>query len=197
MSLPSGDELVGFADDVALLEKGSLTAEVEQLTTVAIRAVENWIHSKCLHLAEMVLIINLISPQTSTIAVEPCNIVSKRAIKYLGEMIDDRLSFTSHVDDMCKRAEKTVKRDHDNLTVRSGGLGAGPEKQCNLQRLSSVHRLTNLRFIYGYRTMSSEAACVVVGVMPISVLLEEDVYCYENKDTLKVRDLAIENSMSN
>ncbi|XP_055604870.1 uncharacterized protein LOC129753094 [Uranotaenia lowii] len=52
----------------------------------------------------MVLINNVISPQTGNIAVRSCDIVSKRAIKYLEVIIDDRLSFTSHVYYVCKRA---------------------------------------------------------------------------------------------
>ncbi|XP_055604896.1 uncharacterized protein LOC129753121 [Uranotaenia lowii] len=52
----------------------------------------------------MVLITNLILAQSGTIAAGPCVIESKRAIKYLGVMIDDRLSFTVHVDYACQRA---------------------------------------------------------------------------------------------
>ncbi|XP_055612836.1 uncharacterized protein LOC129759413 [Uranotaenia lowii] len=56
----------------------------------------------------MVLITNLISAQTGTITAGLCAIDSKRAIKYLGVMIDDRLSFTAHVDYACKRASKAT-----------------------------------------------------------------------------------------
>ncbi|XP_055603977.1 uncharacterized protein LOC129752214 [Uranotaenia lowii] len=167
----------------------------------------------------MVLITNLIPPQIGTIAVGPCDIVSKRAIKYLGVIIDDRLSFTSPVDFVSKRAtmataalirmmsnssatRSSKRRKLSSVTTsilryEAADWWQALGRQCNLQRLSSIQRLMNLRVINGYRTISSENACVLSGVMPISVLLGEEVFCNDNKDTPDVQDLANENSMSN
>ncbi|XP_055585266.1 uncharacterized protein LOC129738105 [Uranotaenia lowii] len=115
-------------------------------------------------------------------------------------MIDDRLIFTSHVDYVCKRAAvatAALTRMSSSSAFRTAAGRQALRRLCNLQRLSSVQRLMNLRVISEYRTISTEAANVVAGVMPISVLLEEDVYCYDNKDAPNVRDLAYEDSMSN
>ncbi|XP_055589873.1 uncharacterized protein LOC129742051 [Uranotaenia lowii] len=69
--------------------------------------------------------------------------------------------------------------------------------QCNQQKLNSVPRRMNLWVISAYCTVSSEAACVVVEVTPISVFLVEDSYCYENKGTQNVKTRARDSSIAN
>ncbi|XP_055590565.1 uncharacterized protein LOC129742662 [Uranotaenia lowii] len=117
-------------------------------------------HSKCLLLAhhkiELVLIINLITPQTDTFVVGPFDIVAKSTIKYLGVMIDDGLSFTSHVNVAMATAALTIrsskKRILSSVTLSILRYGAAAWRQAlgrqwNLQRLSSIQRLMNLRVI--------------------------------------------------
>ncbi|XP_055590258.1 uncharacterized protein LOC129742382 [Uranotaenia lowii] len=100
-------------------------------------------------------------------------------------MIDERLSFASHVDYVCKRTaaaalirmmsnssanRSSKRRILSSVTTSILWYGAAAwrqalERQCNLQRLSSVQRLMNRR----------TKPPVVAGFMPISVLLEKDV----------------------
>ncbi|XP_055588799.1 uncharacterized protein LOC129741117 [Uranotaenia lowii] len=100
-----------------------------------------------------------------TIAVGPCEMLSKRAIKYLGVVIDDRLSFTTHVDYVCKRAAMATaaltRMMSNSSAIRSinrsilssvttsilqYGVAAWRQalgRQCNLQRLTSVQRTSS------------------------------------------------------
>ncbi|XP_055604379.1 uncharacterized protein LOC129752628 [Uranotaenia lowii] len=112
-----------------------------------------------------------------------------RAIKYLGLMIDDRLSFTGYADYACKRAtmatavlsramsNKSAIRCSRRMVLASGTSSvlrygaaawkAALSRQCYLQKLCRVQRLKNLRVISAYRTVSSVAADVI----PVSVML--------------------------
>ncbi|XP_058839068.1 uncharacterized protein LOC131694610 [Topomyia yanbarensis] len=60
------------------------------------------------HKTEMVLISNRKAVQQARISVGDCIIDSKREAKQLGVMIDDRLSFNSHIDHACGRAVKVI-----------------------------------------------------------------------------------------
>ncbi|XP_055604275.1 uncharacterized protein LOC129752527 [Uranotaenia lowii] len=83
--------------------------------------------------------------------------------------------------------------------LRYGGVAwnSGLNIQCNQQKLNSVQRRMNVRVISAYRTVSLEAACVVAGVMRISVLFVEEFYYHKNSGTQNVRIRARESSMAN
>ncbi|XP_062713362.1 uncharacterized protein LOC134290278 [Aedes albopictus] len=112
LSLPRGVKVVGFADDVALLVIGETREEVEVLATEAIDTVEDWMREKKLSLAhhktEIVVISNRKNVQHATIVVGECTIDSKREVRHLGVMLDDRLNFNNHVDYVCKKATVVI-----------------------------------------------------------------------------------------
>ncbi|XP_058817704.1 uncharacterized protein LOC131681012 [Topomyia yanbarensis] len=57
----------------------------------------------------------------------------------------------------------------------------------NTSRLNSTFRLMAMRVSSAYRTISSEAAYVIGGTIPINLLLEEDSECYRDRGTRGVR----------
>ena len=55
-------------------------------------------------------------------------------------------------------------------------------KKKNLQNLHRVQRLINLKVSKAYRTLSYEASCVMAGVMPIELIIDEQVNLYKIKN---------------
>lgn len=46
--------------------------------------------------------------------------------------------------------------------------------------VTQTHRLLLIRVISAYRIISYDVVCVIVGMMPICITLEEDRLCYES-----------------
>lgn len=213
LRLPRGVKIIGFADDVALLVIGESLEEVEVLATEAIDVVENWMRGKKLALAhhktEMVLISNRKAVQQARISVGECIIESKRNVRHLGVMLDDRLNFNSHVDYACERAAKVISalsRIMPNNSAISSSKKrllasvstsvlryAAPvwvtalQTRRNRSRLNSTFRLMAMRVCSAYRTISSEAVYVIAGTIPIDLLLEEENECYRDRGISGVR----------
>lgn len=222
LQLPSGVEIVGFADDVVLTVTGETLEEVEMLTAEALDTVEAWMTGAKLQLAhhktEVVLVSNRKAVQSVNINVGEYEIASKRALKHLGVMVDDRLNFNAHVDYACERASKAVNAIA-TIMPNVGGLrsskrrllasvatstlryavpawAAALKTQCNRGKLNRVFRLMAMRVASAYRTISSEAVCVIAGMMPICITLAEDVECYQRRNTRNVRSIVRTDSLS-
>ncbi|XP_065088168.1 uncharacterized protein LOC135709723 [Ochlerotatus camptorhynchus] len=96
LKLPKGVEIVGFAVDIVLAVVGETLEEVEMLATEAIDT-------------------------RAEITVGENAIASKRVLKYLGVILDDRISFNSHVNYAREKAAKAI-----NAIVRIMPNNSGP-----------------------------------------------------------------------
>jgi hypothetical protein len=192
---------------------GSSLEEVEMLTSEAIQMIETWMQGAKLQIAhhktEVMLVSNCKIVQRAEIIVGNHVIASKRVLKYLGVMVDDRLNFNSHVDYACEKATKAV-----NALARIMPNGYGPSStkrrllacvassilryggpawvkalktKRNQTKLQSVFRLMAIRVASAYRTISSDAVCVITGMIPIGITILEDSACYRRSTTEGVR----------
>lgn len=221
LELPGGAKIVGFADDIVLMVLGETQLQVEAYASEAIRVVEEWMGNHQLSLAhqktEVVVVNNFKSVQTISVTAGSCSIDSKRSLKYLGVMLDDKLNFTSHVGYACDKAMKAVT-SLSRMMANCSGVNSSKRRllasvvssilrygdpvwgvalnaQYNLQKVTSVYRLVCLRVASAYRTVSAEAACVITGMVPIGLLVQEDTRCYEQRDTRGIRKAARSNTM--
>jgi len=85
---PANVHVTGFADDVDITIVAKTIAEVEDMANTAVRKVESWLSLAGLQLAahktEAVLISSRQLVETAKLTVGGVDIVSQRAIKYLG-----------------------------------------------------------------------------------------------------------------
>ncbi|XP_055522533.1 uncharacterized protein LOC129716720 [Wyeomyia smithii] len=133
-------------------------------------------------------------------------------------MVDDKLTFGSHIDYACKKAATTIaalSRMMSNSSavfssrrkllasvatsiLRYGGpvwseaLGTSSYRD----KLESTYRLMCLRVACVYRTVSYEAICVLAGMMPISIIVKEDEECFDQRDTRGIRTARRSTSMT-
>jgi len=100
--MPANIHVTGFADDVNITIVAKTIAEVEDIGNTAVRKVESWLSLAGLQLAahktEAVLISSQQLVETAKLTVGGVDIVSQRAIKYLGVMIGTRLSYKEHLE---------------------------------------------------------------------------------------------------
>ncbi|XP_065093100.1 uncharacterized protein LOC135713796 [Ochlerotatus camptorhynchus] len=120
-------------------------------------------------------------------------------------MIDDQLNVNSHIEHACEKASKAINaiaRIMPNNAgpssskrrllasvsslLRYGGPAWAAALETNqIQRKhSSTFRLMAMRVVSAYRTISSEAVCVIAGMIPIGITLEEDSECYRWREVL-------------
>ncbi|KAI8129366.1 Protein AF-10 [Lucilia cuprina] len=130
-----------------------------------------------------------------------CEIRTKDCIKYLGIMIDNRLSFKCHFDYIRNKTGNTCTSLHRIMPNTRGPkylrrkVLAGVVKSTILygapiwaesarlktygRKINSIYRLTALRVCCAYRTVSDEAAFVIAAMMPIDILAMEAKYAYD------------------
>ncbi|XP_060665724.1 uncharacterized protein LOC132798011 [Drosophila nasuta] len=109
--VPQGANLIGFADDIALLVVAKELEVAESNCNRAIDCIGTWLLSVGLELAphktEAVLISSRKKVETAVVKVGAAHITSKRTLKYLGVTIDSRLSFREHLQEVGRKAAVT------------------------------------------------------------------------------------------
>lgn len=207
LRIPDGANVIGFADDIAIVVSAKHLYEIEMIANEVIAIVKDWLEDVGLELAEhkteAVLISSRKKRETVSFKVGNHVIKSKEAVKYLGIMLDDRLNFKSQIDYTCGKASR-VYSALSNMLPNVGGprssrrlllsrvvssvlLYGAPiwsgalDVKGNRRRLAQVHRLSTLRVISAYRTTSEEAAYVIAGMVPIDIMADEAKRIYEAK----------------
>jgi len=124
------------------------------------------------------------------------------SIKYLGIIFDNKITFRDHINyteekciklifSLSKSAKITWGLRHETLkTIYTGGIlplllyGAPVwksvlNKLCYKAKLIRIQRFINIRIANAYRTVSNEALCVIAGIKPIHIKIEEAGRYYE------------------
>ena len=218
LNLPGNAKIIGFADDIALVITASQTSEVTLVANACIRVVKSWLTSMGLALAEhkteAVLISSRKNEEFVDIQVGGCIIKTKKQLKYLGVMIDNRLSFKYHLEyskekatkmclSLCRimpntRGPKYLRRKVLAGVIKSILLYASPiwaecmKFKSYRQKISTVYRLSALRVCCAYRTVSDEAAFVIAAMIPIDLLAKESHSVYKKEcSAIEARERSI------
>lgn len=131
LRLPDNCVSVGFADDYCLVVKEKELRGIERTVNIAIQEIMSWLKSAKLTLAEQkteaVLVTSRKKVEFCTIQVGRHQIRSKEAVKYLGVMIDNRLSFKAHLQYTKQKASR-VQNVLSWMMPNVGGPKAGRRK---------------------------------------------------------------------
>ena len=130
----------------------------------------------------------------------------KKAVKYLGLWLDNKLSFYDHIRQASEKASK-VAATLNWLMANVGGpkpsrrkllmsvvhsillYGAevwaeALEVEFHQTKQEAVQRHCLLRIACSYRTVSKEAVLVIAGVMPLRLMAKQRKLVYDNKDRM-------------
>lgn len=205
LNLPERVKIIGFADDIALTIVGKTIDETRTVAESSIFVVKSWLNAMGLllaeHKTEAVLITGRKVVEYTNLRIGDCNIMTKDCLKYLGVMIDNRLSFKYHFEYVRAKAGNTCAAIHRIMPNTRGPkylrrkVLAGVLKSTILygapiwaessrlktyaSKINSVYRLTALRVCCAYRTVSDEAAFVIAAMVPVDILAREAKYVYE------------------
>jgi len=211
LAIPSEARIVGFADDIAIVVVAKHKEEIVEICNRTVRLIQRWLSSAGLQLAEhkteAVLITGRKIIENITLEIGVQQIVSQPYIRYLGVMIDCRLSYKTHLITSSKKASRVnaaLSRIMPNTrgarmssrvllanVVNSIMMYGAPiwasslERETFKQRVAAVQRLSALRVLCAFRTVSDDAACVLAGMPPIDLLAKErkTIYLHRNQGT--------------
>lgn len=218
MRRPRGVDIIGYADDIAVVVVAKTLEEVTQNCNNTIKDVKIWLRSAGLELAdhktEAVLISSRKKVERLTIQVGEHTIESKPYIKYLGVLLDHRLNFREHLTYTSVKANRAVaaisrlmpniggpRQPIRNLlaTVSKAILMYAapiwaPATAINsyMRSINSVHRRASIRVCCAYRTVSGDAISVIAARMPIDleVKVAASIYNGENRERRAIRAAA-------
>jgi len=197
MDVPPGVQLIGFADDLAVVGSAVTGQLLEDLVNPVLRRIDDWMMRHGLELAHQKTEAVILSrrrafvPPRLSIGGHPITLYGK--IRYLGVILDKNQTFASHVETVAKKASRTAaalarlmpniggptewKRKLLATVVDSQLLYAAPVW---IDRASAVartranlirpQRAAALRTIRAYRTVSDEAALVLASTVPADLL---------------------------
>ena len=214
-SLPTGVYLICYADDTLLIACGRQWSRTTRLMEAGIEAVVRKIKGLGLEIAthktEATWFHGLPrnkKPPESWIAVGEDRVRVGRRIKYLGLILDDRLNYKAHFEQLAPRVEKAavslgrllpnergpslkVRRLYtsviQSIMLYGAPIWAGDEAmdRKNISALRGVQRRMALRAIRAYRTVSEEAALILAKMVPFDFLAKAYAEAYwetrENK----------------
>ena len=192
-------KIIGFADDVAVTVVAKHKEELVLTCNHVVRDIQNWLDRHGLQLAEhkteVMLVTSRKVTETITIKVGKEEITSKPHLKYLGVIIDARLTFKEHLTYSSKKAagvSRLLSRLMPNIggprqsrrlllsSVTSSILLYGAPVWAHVlhfpsycQRINQAYRISTLRVISGYRTVSNDAAYVISSMPPVKYLAAE------------------------
>ncbi|XP_037959146.1 uncharacterized protein LOC119688544 [Teleopsis dalmanni] len=104
-------------------------------------------------------------------------ILSQEAIKYLGVMIDARLSFKQHL--RAGERRRLLSTVTDSIIFYATIWAAAKKHQIRL--VAQIHRRSALRFACAYRTVSDDAICVIAGKLPVDIHAKELSRLYDRQ----------------
>lgn len=210
-NIPVGAQLVAYADDLAVTVTEATLDDLEISANDTLQVIDKWMQRSSLKLApektEAVVLYGNRRPKPIRFMLNNTEIVPSKTVKYLGVTIDQRMSFTEHINRATEKADKVAaaltrvmpniggpkpeRRQVLTSVVHSIILyGAPIWLEClnvkkNLKKIIRSQRKIALRVISAYRTVSTEAALVLAGIIPIDLLAEERDIVYRETGSKK------------
>lgn len=207
LDIPDETRLVGYADDVAALITARTAELAQHKLNQVMRRVNAWMTDHGLSLAvnktEIVVLTKRRIDTILPMMVGEETVQTKPAAKYLGVMIDTKLTFGEQIQRAADKAAsatmalsrimanthapKSSKRRLLMTTVQSILLygaeiwGDRMSIESYRKRMASVQRRSALRVTCAYRTVSEPAVLVIAGMIPIGLLAMERKAVHERK----------------
>ena len=190
-------EIIGFAVDIVLVAK--TIPQIEALCNQVVDMVENWLNEARLAMApqktEAVLISSRKVVEYCTIKVGDCLIQSRTHIKYLGIIIDRRLTYKEHLIYASEKASQAASSLARIMANKRGPRQTGRKLLATVaasillyaapiwveatliksyaKQSACVRRFCALRVCSAYRTVSDDASLVIAGLYPVELLAIE------------------------
>lgn len=213
----SGVHCQAFADDIVLVASGDTALELSTTINVVLAHAYEWGLKNKLKFAPQktnaMLITNKLKYDTPVIRMGGRDIKFVEEIKILGIIIDKKLTFNNHISYACRKAANIYK--YLARTVKAT-WGLNPEvtrtiymaviepiimyaasvwapaatKLLARKHFDTIQRSFAQKIIRAYRTVSTHAAMLLAGLLPLDMKIQEILKLYEAKRGGLVEGLA-------
>lgn len=201
-----GDYCQAFADDIVLAFDGDTAIDIERMANAALAYVQTWgVKNKLKfapHKTSAILVTRKLKFDTPRLHMGGVAVTMSRDMKILGVTIDDKLTFNTHVANVCRRATEIYKR-LSRATKTTWGLhpevirtiytatiepvilyaasawAPAAEKVKIRDQLGAVQRGIAQKLCKAYRTVSLNAALALAGILPLDLRVREAATLYE------------------
>ena len=203
LALPDGCEIIGFADDTLLLARNTTYKGLKNTANRALDSINTWAHKAKLQFntskSEALFYGKTPDQQRPTFVLGTGRIYCKEHIKYLGVLIDDRLSWKPQIAYASNKGKEIshkisaaaflawgFNRDSMALIYKgavepamlyAGEIWAEGCRTMENKKLLSAQRILTTKTAKAYRTISTEAACVISKILPVDILLQGKLQC--------------------
>lgn len=182
-NMPEGTLLVGYADDIAVLITARNVRLAQEKLKEVMCTINNWMAVHSLSLAlEKTEIVNLTRKRIDTILslqVGHYTVKIKPAVKFIGFMIDCKLSFWAHIQQIAgKAAEELTSPSRLIMEKVISKLSFGAEVWADsldekAKCLAQVQRKAALKIAFAYPTVSESAILVIANIIPVALMAKE------------------------
>jgi hypothetical protein len=200
LNFSSRTNVIAFADDLAVLTKGKTPSQAEAFANSDLAKIKKWAKDSKMQFNESkskaILITRKRNTQSINIYINNRRLEIVKEMKYLGIYFDSRLTFNTSIKYLAENSTKLIhnvgrsaklqwglgnkalKTIYEGaliplLTYRAPVWEEAAAKQKNKCMLQRVQRLINIKITKACRTISFEASCMMAGVPPIGLVIEE------------------------
>ena len=200
LNFSSHTKVIAYADDLAVLTKGKTPSEAEAFANSDLAKIGKWARDNKIEFndtkSKAMLITKKRNIEGINIYINNSRLEMVREMKYLGIYFDNRLIFNTHIKNLAENSSKLIHMlgrsaklqwglgNKALKTIYEGALiplltyGApvwkeAVTKQKNIRLLQRVQRMINIKIAKAYRTIPFEASCMMAGVPPIELVIEE------------------------
>ncbi|CAK1554338.1 unnamed protein product [Leptosia nina] len=197
-----------FADDVVLVFDGHTAREIEGKANAALAYVREWgVMNKLKfapHKTKAVVVTKKLKHDTPRLSMGGEGIEVVREVRLLGLIIDESLTFNTHVKTICAKAHRIfhqlaraakISWGLDTSIIRTiytaviepvlmyaaGAWGQAVSKKCVRVQFDRIQRVFLQRICKAYRTASLHSVQILTGILPINLRIEEAAVLYRVK----------------
>lgn len=202
LNYTANTKTIAFADDLIVMTKAKTVAFAEENCNREMEIITAWAQNNKIRFndqkSKAMLITRRRRKDKATINISLNNNVLQQVerLKYLGVIIDTKFTFNEHIQYVTDKCMKLIHSLSKSAKL-NWGLGSGAMKiiykgailptlayavpvwihalkrKYNCTKIQRIQRLVNIKIAKAYRTTSSEALCILTGLTPIIIKLEE------------------------
>ncbi|CAK1602629.1 unnamed protein product [Parnassius mnemosyne] len=203
-----GDRCQAFADDIVLLFAGDTALEIQRRANAALEHVRRWgIRNKlnfAPHKTKAMLITNKLKYDSPRLSMGGIDIGMSEEIKVLGLTVDRKLTFKSHVKNVCRKATalytqlsraakiswglqpEIIRTIYvavaEPVALYAASAWAPAVSKLGVRRLlNTVQRGFAQKIIKAYRTVSLHSALALAGLLPLDLRIQESASLFRAK----------------
>jgi hypothetical protein len=194
---------MAFADDLIVLTRGTSKIKAENYANQDLKRVERWAADNKIEFNDNKFKVLFISRKRSddrevNIYLNYKRLDQNEEMKYLGIYLDSKFNFNAHMDHTVAKSitlinmpartaklqwslgYKALKRIYEEAVVPILTYGVpiwieAIRKNKNLTKYKRIQSLINVKIGKAYRTISYDASCMIAGIRPIQITIQQKV----------------------